>query len=153
MNWIAYSTLFGISTVKFLFAPLGGARMGLNFLETYVSCCAGAIVCATAIYFSSEYFMKRAHKKRVQARLEAAEKGIELKVKKKFTRMNKFIVRIKHRLGIVGIAFYAPLFLSIPVGTIIVAKFYGKQKKTYPLILTGILINGAITTCLGFLLK
>lgn len=151
MNWAAYSGLFGFSMIKFLFAPFAGPHMQLNFFEIYVSCCAGAIVCATAIYFSSEFFLKRAHKKRVQARLDAAEKGVELKVKKKFTRTNKFIVKIKHRLGIVGITFYAPLFLSIPIGTIIAAKFYGKQKKTYPLILAGILINGAITTALGFL--
>jgi len=153
MNWAAYSGLFGFSMIKFLFAPFAGPHMHLNFFEIYISCCAGAIVCATAIYFSSEYLLKRAHKKRVKAAIEAKEKGIELKVKKKFTRTNKFIVKLKRRLGIVGIAFYAPLFLSIPIGTIITAKFYGKLKKTYPLIVVGILVNGAITTCLAFLFK
>jgi hypothetical protein len=73
-----------------------------------------------------------------------------MKTKKKFTRMNKFIVRIKHRLGIVGLSFFAPFFLGIPLGTIIAAKFFGHQKKTFPLILVGILFNGAVTTSIRY---
>ena len=51
-------------------------------------------------------------------------------VLKPFTKGNKFIVRLKLKLGIYGISFYAPLFLSVPIGTIITAKFYGKEKKS-----------------------
>lgn len=150
MNWAAYIGLFGVSTIKFLFAPFGGPKLGLTYIETYVSCIAGAILCATIIYFSSEFFLHRAHKKRVTAYREALAAGVTPKQKKKFTKANKFIVRIKRKLGIIGISFYAPLFLSIPIGTIITAKFYGKHKKTYPMILLGIAINGGLTTGLSY---
>lgn len=146
MNWSAYLGMFGFSMIKFLFAPFSGPHLGLNFLETYLSAVSGAIVCAVIFYFSSEFFMMRAHKKRKELIRKSLETGVPLKAKKKFTRTNKLIVRIKHRLGIVGIAFYAPLFLSIPIGSIITAKFYGKEKKTFPLIVLGIVINGALTT-------
>lgn len=150
MNWAAYIGLFGISMIKFLFAPFGGPKLGLSFIETYISCIAGAILCATIIYFSSEFFLHRAHKKRVEAYNKAIAAGLEPKQKRKFTKTNKLIVKIKHRLGIVGVTFYAPFFLSIPIGTIITAKFYGKQKKTFPLILLGIGVNGLITTGMAF---
>jgi len=153
MHWHLYFSLFGLSMIKFMFAPFGGPAMKLNFLETYISCVAGAFLAAFIFYFSSEFFMIRAHKKRQAALHDSITNGTPLKFKPKFTRFNKLIVRLKRRLGIYGIAFYAPLFLSVPLGSIVTAKFYGKEKRTFPLILLGICINGAITTGLAYAIK
>lgn len=136
--------------IKFLFAPFGGPAAGLSFVETYLSCVAGAIFCAFIFYFSAEFFMKRAHNKRVEKMKEMLKSGIEVKRKKAFTRTNKMIVRLKRRLGIFGISMYAPLFLSVPIGSIITAKFYGKDRRTFPLILLGIFVNGLITSGLAY---
>lgn len=150
MKWGVYATLFGISTFKFMFAPFGGLNADLTFFETYMSCVAGGVFSAAIFYFSSEYFLKRSHRKRVRRDAEAQEKGIPVKHKKKFTRMNKMIVRIKHRFGIVGVSMYAPFFLSVPIGSIITAKFYGKDRRTFPLIILGMFVNGAIMTSIAF---
>ncbi|MBI1837708.1 MAG: hypothetical protein HYR91_10640 [Flavobacteriia bacterium] len=139
-----YSIFFLLSMVKFLFAPFGGPASGLTFFETYISCIAGAIISASIFYFMSEYFLKKAHEKRHQKIHEAIQNGIELPHKNKFTKTNKFVVKMKLKLGIYGVAIFAPLFLSIPLGTIITAKFYGKEKSTYPIILMGIVMNGLI---------
>lgn len=136
--------------IKFLFTPFGGPAARLTFFETYFSCVAGALLSATIFYFASEFFMMRAHKKRILIREEAIRNGIELPYKKKFTKMNKFIVRMKIRFGIFGIAMYAPLFLSVPIGSIVTAKFYGKEKKTFPIIVLGLFVNGLITTGLAY---
>jgi hypothetical protein len=152
MQWHFYISLFGLSMIKFMFAPFGGPAMKLNFLETYLSCVAGAIAAAFIFYFSSEFFMIRAHKKRKALLHDSIVNGTPLKHKPKFTRFNKFIVKLKRRFGIYGIAFYAPLFLSVPLGSIVTAKFYGKEKRTFPLILLGICINGAITTGLAYII-
>jgi len=152
MLWGKYIGFFGFSMIKFLFTPFGGPKAGLSFIETYVVCVAGALLSAAIFYFSSEFFLIRAHKKRKELIRKSIETGIPLKQKKKFTKTNKLIVRIKHKLGIIGVAFYAPLFLSIPIGTIITAKFYGKEKRTFPLIVLGIGINGIITTGSAFLI-
>jgi len=152
MLWGKYIGFFGFSMIKFLFTPFGGPKAGLSFIETYVVCVAGALLSAAIFYFSSEFFLIRAHKKRKELIQKSIETGIPLKQKKKFTKTNKLIVRIKHKLGIIGVAFYAPLFLSIPIGTIITAKFYGKEKRTFPLIILGIFVNGIITTGSAFLI-
>ena len=152
MLWGKYIGFFGFSMIKFLFTPFGGPKAGLSFIETYVVCVAGAVVSAAIFYFSSEFFLIRAHKKRKELLLQSIESGIPLKQKKKFTKTNKLIVRIKHKLGIIGVAFYAPLFLSIPIGTIITAKFYGKEKRTFPLIILGIGINGILTTGTAYII-
>lgn len=152
MLWGKYIGFFGLSMIKFLFTPFGGPKAGLSFIETYIVCVTGALLSAAIFFYSSEYFLIRAHKKRKELILKSIETGIPLKPKKKFTKTNKLIVRIKHKLGIIGVAFYAPLFLSIPIGSIITAKFYGKEKRTFPLIVLGIGINGIITTGSAFII-
>jgi len=138
--------------VKFMFTPFGGPGLQLSYWETYISCCAGAIFSSAIFFFSASYFMDLAAKKYQKKLQESIESGIPIKRKKKFTRMNKFIVRIKHSIGIIGICFYAPLFLSIPGGSIIAAKFYGHDKRAYPLIVLGIGINGILLTSLAYFL-
>ena len=151
MNWGAISILFSVSTVKFLFAPFGGKIAGLTFIETYVSCCSGAILSAAIFYFSSNYFIKKAIEKNAKIRQDFLDKGLPIPVKKRFTRMNKGVIKMKRSIGIIGIAFWAPFFLSIPLGSIIAAKFYRHNKNTFLLIMAGIFLNGLITTGITYL--
>lgn len=152
MNWGALAFIFSLSTIKFMVMPFAGPGLKLSFIETYMSSCAGAIASATVFYFMAEYFMKRSHAKRVKAREEAAASGIELKQRKKFTKLNRFIVRIKMRIGLIGICFWAPFFMSIPIGSIVTAKFYGKRHVTFPLMCIGVGINGLVTTSIAYIL-
>ena len=151
MNWGAISILFGVSTVKFMFAPFGGKIAELTFIETYVSCCSGAILSAAIFYFSANYFIKKAIEKNAKIRKNFLDKGLPIPVKKHFTRMNKGVIRMKRSIGIIGIAFWAPFFLSIPLGSIITAKFYRHNKHTFLLIMAGIFLNGLITTGITYL--
>ncbi len=151
MVWAKITSLFFLATFKFLFAPYVGMKMDLNYVETFFICISGATLSSAVFYFSSEYFMKRARIKRREKRENALRMGMEFKEPKKFTRVNKAIIWLKRKLGIYGICFYVPLFLSIPIGSIIVAKFYGRLKKTFPLILLGICLNGFILTALSYL--
>jgi len=151
MAWGAISSLFFISWIKFMFAPFGGPALGLTFFETYSGCVVGAIISSALFYFSADYMMDRAKAKKNEKIQEAITKGIPIKSEKNFTRMNKFIVNIKRSLGQIGVCFWAPFFLSIPIGSIISAKFYGDSKKTYPLIVLGIFLNGIVTTGIAYL--
>jgi hypothetical protein len=152
MLWSKYLLFFGLSMIKFLFTPFGGPAAKLSFLETYIFCCSGALLSAAIFYFLSGFFLKRAKENQKNALRISIEKGIPLKQKRKFTKVNKLIVKIKRSIGIIGISFYAPLLLSIPVGSIIVAKFYGNEKKTFLLIIVGIAVNGLITTGIAYLI-
>ena len=78
--------------------------------------------------------------------------GTPYKVKKRFTKMNRFIIKLRLKLGIVGISFFIPFLLSVPIGSIITAKFYGDDRRTYPLIVVGMFVNGLVTTGLAYLL-
>ena len=150
MNWGVIS-LFGLSTVKFSFSPFGGKIAGLTFIETYVSCCSGAILSAAIFYFLANYFIKKSIEKNAKIRQDFLDQGLPIPIKKRFTRMNKGVIRMKRSIGIIGIAFWAPFFLSIPLGSIITAKFYGHNKNTFLLIIAGVFLNGLITTGITYL--
>ena len=152
MNFAIYSSFFLLSTIKFLFAPFAGPASGLSFLETYISCVAGAIFSASIFYFASGYLMRKSIEKMAKKLKEAEESGIVFKHKKKFTKTNKFIVKIKRKFGLYGVSMFAPLFLSVPIGTIITAKFFGHLSKTFPIIILGMFVNGLITTGIAYLI-
>lgn len=138
------ATVFFFATFKFMFTPIAGLNFGFTFFETYFTTVAGGLFSASIFYFSASYFMKRAHRRKVDGKT---------KQKKVFSRTNKSILRIKHSLGIYGTCFLVPLFLSLPVGSIITAKFYKHDKRTFPLITIGIFFNAVITTSLTYLFK
>ena len=151
MNWIAYLSLAGLSSIKFMFAPAFGLGFELSFFETYFSCITGAFLTAIIFYFGANYFMKRAHQKRVEKYLESIKNGTPLKRKKNFTRLNKSVVRVKRSIGLFGIAMWAPFFMSVPLGSVVTAKFFGKRKITFPIIVLGICINGLVSTSITYL--
>ncbi|XOV67160.1 MAG: hypothetical protein ACFHU9_16185 [Fluviicola sp.] len=134
-----------------MFAPVAGLGFKLSFIETYLSCVTGAFLTALVFYFGANYFMKRAHQKRVDKYQESLKTGIPLKRKKNFTRINKAVVRVKRSIGIFGIAMWAPFFLSVPIGSIVTAKFFGKRKITFPIIVLGICFNGFVSTSITYL--
>jgi hypothetical protein len=152
MAWGSLLTVFFTATVKFMFAPFAGNGMGLPFWETFLAAFAGGTFGSAVFYFFSELMMSISHKQKIKKHEEMERKGLPIPIKKKFSKTNKFIIRIKHKLGIYGICFWAPFFLSVPIGSIIVAKFYGKLHKTFPLIILGMAINSMIMTGVAYLL-
>lgn len=152
MNWAILSGFFLLSTIKFMFTPLGGPAAGLTFFETYFSCVAGGSFGAGVFFFSGNYFINRAEAKYHAQKEKFFLDGTPYKVKKRFTKMNRFIIKLRLKLGIVGISFFIPFLLSVPIGSIITAKFYGDDRRTYPLIVVGMFVNGLVTTGLAYLL-
>jgi hypothetical protein len=148
-----YFVLIGLATFKFMFAPLYGLMNHLSFIESYLCTLAGGFVSATAFYWPAEIFMARAHKKRKEKLRKSLESGKKIAVQKNMTRTNKMVVKIKRSIGIWGIALYVPLFLSVPIGSIITAKFYGKDKRTFYIVLLGLAMNGFIFSLLFYLFK
>lgn len=150
MNWTGFWSIYFLAMVKFSVSTLPGPRLGMSFFQTALASFAGAVTCALVCYFASDaillYMKKRARKK--QALLES--QGIPPKVKRKFTRMNKMVIRVKMKFGQVGICFFAPFFLSVPIGSMVVAKFYGKRWETFPLIVLGFAVNASLTSIIVY---
>ena len=150
MNWAAYSTLFGLATFKFMFSAFPGPILNLSFIETYFCIFLGGTVSASVFYFASDYFISLTNERLKKKNEKLRSEGVQVKPKPKFTKTNKFIVWCKRKFGMHVICFWAPFFLSVPVGSIVVAKFYGKMKFTFLYIALGMAMNSLLMTFLAY---
>ena len=99
------------------------AAFKFSFLKTLLVCGSGGIFGSFVFgYLSAEvlvlwdWLMKKFYPNR--------------KKKKRFTKTNRLLVRIKKYFGIKGIAFISPLFLSSPLGSFVAIEFFRERHKT-----------------------
>lgn len=150
MNWTGFWTVFFLATIKFSVSTIPGPHLGMTFFETVLASFAGGTACALVCYFASDGILLLLNKRTARKHQEMLAKNITPPKKKVFKRMNRFVVRIKMKLGQVGICFYAPFFMSIPLGCLVAAKFYGKRWETFPLIMLGLAFNASLTSILVY---
>lgn len=126
MNWGVYVYVFFLAHIKFLFAAsIAEATTNLSFLEILISSTSGALFCFNVSFFAGKFifFKNNTHSK---------SWGFFKNNKKSIKKRNRIIIGLKNsKLGYISICFLAPLFLTIPIGTFIVVKFYGSRKLTY----------------------
>ena len=120
MKFVQIASAVGLSTVKH---TLGGvplaAGFGFSYLETVGYTALGGIIGAGVIVLFAQFLQKRS-----KARTSD-------KPKRRFTRKNRLIIRVKNSFGLGGIAFLTPALLSIPIGTMICCGMYPNKKKVF----------------------
>jgi len=127
MNFAAYTTGFLMGTVKFMFAATSMMAFSVSYWEVVFATFLGAFVSFNFFFFFSGLLMERAKEKKL-----IKIKDGTLKPKKQFSKMNKFIVKMKlSSFGYFVLVIVGPMVLSIPIGSIIIAKFYRRIKFTY----------------------
>lgn len=125
-----------LATVKFLFAPFTALGMGFTYFEAALLTSIGGIAGVTIFFWLSEFLAERF-------------KGNPNK--KKFTRLNRTIIGLKHRIGIKGLAFIGLPFLSVPISCAIMGKFYKHQaKQAYTYLCVSVLLWSFILPAIYF---
>lgn len=87
----------------------------LTFLETLFSLSLGGTLGVFISFFGGQYIIQRWFSTNT--------------TKKIFTKTNRFIVRVLNSHGLLGLAIITPPLLSVPVGSIIAARFNIKYYK------------------------
>lgn len=128
-----------ISAVKFLVAAPTSYLFGYNYLETILNTTLGGWLGVIVFYYLGRYifshfpFWRRKmrhmyHKLAgipVHTRVIMNKKAEERKI---FNRRNRFIVMIRSRFGFPGLIILTPVILSIPIGTMLIAKYYSTRR-------------------------
>ena len=131
-----YSLAFAFGTVKFLIAAAVVSQSSLSTFEIALATGLGALTSFNVFFWSANYFMQRAKKRKLLAMQNGTHKP-----KRTFTMLNKVMVKVKmSKSGFWVICIFAPIFLSVPIGSIVVAKFYGDRKLTYPFTLCSLTV-------------
>ncbi|MEM7161495.1 MAG: hypothetical protein AAF487_03550 [Bacteroidota bacterium] len=132
---------FGLfAAVKFLFTPPAMIYAGYGILVTFSTTMIGATTGAVTFFYGGKGI------------IAAWERLFPPKKKKKFTKGNRRIIRIKQNFGLWGFCFTA-VILSIPVAGILLAKFFSKGSKTIPVFIIVLAIWTIVLTTIFYFFK
>ncbi len=130
---------FGLfAAVKFLFTPPAMITAGYGMVTTFVTTMIGASTGAITFFYGGKGILS------VWRKLFPPKKE-----KKKFTKGNRRIIRIKQNFGLWAFCFTA-VILSIPVASILLAKFYSNGKKSIPVFIAVLGIWTVVLTVVCF---
>ena len=130
--------IFGLilfSSVKFLFAPSTVYIAGYSFIETLAITMSGGLSGILVFFYFGELIKYLISKIKIRK-----------KTKKTFTKTSRQIVRIKEKYGLIGLVILTPSFLSIPLGSILAAKYFDHDKRTLPWLITSMIIWSFLLT-------
>ena len=147
MNFAEIAEVVGLmfwASVKFLFAPSTVALAGYSFWETVGITIVGGFMGVLFFYFASGWVMK------TYVNLVPSKKNP--KPKKVMTRKNKLIIWVKQNFGIVGLSLITPSLISIPLGSILAARFFSYDKRTVPFLLLSVVFWSFVLSALSTLI-
>jgi hypothetical protein len=119
---------------KFLFAPSTLYLLDYGFWNTIFYSITGGWLGVVVFYYGGKAIFRWIDRK-----------WPPKKQRKKFTELNKMIVRFKRRYGLNGIAFMLGLG-SIPIISLVAAKYYQSEEKTIYYMLVSVVVWSFILT-------
>ena len=114
-----------LCSVKFgvMFVPTIRVN-GYNFIESILFGLAAGFLGNLVFIYAGEYLNKG-----IDRGLDYLRGNKPRKIKKKFTKSTRRLVKVKSKYGLFGIALLSPLFISIPIGAFIAVRYYHNKRK------------------------
>ena len=136
--------LFALNAVKFFIGVPATIFAHYSFLETILISSSGGLAGFFAFYYFGELI------KIIIFRFFPPREKPD---KKKFTRKNRFIIAVKGKYGLIGLAILTPCLFSIPLGSLLAARFFDEDKRTIPYMSASILIWSLILTTFYYFIE
>lgn len=155
---VEIATVIAVGALKMLVAAGFGAGFGFSFLQNFLFTSIGGCIGVLLFYNLSAWLTERARLRSMRKRAQAIASGAASAVRV-FTKRNRWIIRLKHVSGFVGVAALTPLVLTIPVGSILAARFFHHDRRTVPALLLSVVfqalcvsavLTGAANQLVGF---
>ncbi|MCA1751893.1 MAG: hypothetical protein LC670_08885 [Flavobacteriales bacterium] len=131
-------SIFLLSAVKLLFAPGAAIASGFSLEKTVmITSCGG---CSGVLFFYYTGF-------RLTEKIGDMLRQVKILPKKKrapkkivISDRKKFVVRVRQRFGMAGLLLLTPVAISIPIGAVVLARFYKDNKFMLPLLLLSVVL-------------
>lgn len=142
------AAVFFLSSVKFFFAPSSAVALGFNFIETIAITSLGGSLGVFFFYFLERWIFH------VATIVWRKKNPVKKKKKKRvFTRRNRMIVRIKQKYGLLGVSIITPVLISIPIGTLIAAKYFKNKYQTLSYLIASVCVWSVVLTSISYFFK
>ncbi len=157
---LKYLNVIVIASIKFFWATPYAFLFRLNLVETFVMIQLGGLLGFLFFYYFFSfllieikriwpliyYITPRIFKVRFEQWLDGQR--YRRLTANKFTRMNKMIVGIRHKYGMLGIVLLTPILLSIPIGALLGTKYFHHRRSFIPWMLLSIFVWGIVSVLL-----
>lgn len=117
------------SSVKFLFAPSTVYLSGYTYFQTIAITITGGIIGVVVFFFSGSAMFAF-----INDRFSSGQKQ-----KKTFSKKNRFLIKVKSSWGLIGLAIISPSVISIPLGSLLAARYFRNDKRTLPVFIAAII--------------
>jgi membrane protein YqaA with SNARE-associated domain len=129
--------LMAFSGIKFFFAAPAVIFSGYSFLETVLITTGGGVAGTLIFFYFGEW---------IRHLIKRLPNRNNRPVKRLFTKKNRRLVYIKAHYGLIGLAALTPCLLSIPIGSMLAARYFDHNKKTLPVMLASVFLWSLILT-------
>ena len=139
--------LMAFSAVKFFLAVPATVLAGYSYFSAIIITTIGGILGFIVFFYIGEIKWVRIFFGKLMDWIfklfgvDRAEKE-----KKKFSRKNRLIVTVKGRYGLIGLALLTPCVFSIPLGSLLAARYYDNRSMTIPYMIFSIALWSFILT-------
>lgn len=137
---------------KFLFAPALSEYFGYNFAQSFLYTTSGGAIGILAFTFVGDWLTAGWRKliSWIKALVLRRDPDVLMRINpKRFTRTTRFVVRIRRKFGLIGLAIITPCIISIPIGTFIINRFYSKKWKILLALFTSLILWSLILNYLA----
>lgn len=135
-EYIAWALL---AIIKFIIAPSLMIGAGYSWLTSILTTSIGAAIGLIFFYHFAGFITKLVMR-------------IRKRPFRRFTRVNRFIVRVKQRFGLVGFCAIA-VIISVPVAAMIASRLFREPAKAIPALILGFLTWSFILTSVSYLIR
>lgn len=145
--------------LKMLVAAGFGTGFGFGFFWTFLFTALGGCLGVLVFYKLSGWLSERARIRSLRKRAEALAAGAR-DLPRIFTKRNRWLVKLKHGSGLRGVAALTPLVLTIPLGSILAARYFRHDRRTVPALMLSVVLqalcvsavlNGVMSSLMGAL--
>jgi len=155
-HYLKIIQVFFLAMIKYFYAPMYGVAIRVGFWYNFFALISGGILAFITYYHFSKIAQELSLRLGPAFKIVVPEswqeacqrrkirKQIKRSLRRKFTWWNKFMVKFRRQYGMWGIILLTPIFLSLPVGAFLLRKYYNEDKKSVPLALIFIVIEGFI---------
>ncbi|MEO8589844.1 MAG: hypothetical protein ABI432_10775 [Flavobacteriales bacterium] len=124
--------------LKFLFSGLVSYSVGNTFIETVLLTALGGCLGTILFYYTGKRLIEWLRLRYVRRVAQRIAQG--LPHRRIFTRTNRWIVRLKKRYGVRGLAAFALPLLSVPITAVLAAKYFRHDRRTLPTMLSAVMV-------------
>lgn len=138
-EFYAYIGWFLLAIFKFVLTPSGMIATGYSWTVTILTVAISSSIGFCAFYFFGDVIFSRIAERRKTA-------------PKRFTKMNRRIVGVKMRWGLLGMGVIAGV-ISVPLAGLVTAKFFRDPKKALPALILAFTAWTVLLTSISWLIR